>query len=61
MLIKNEAEHLDRTLPEWAKIIDGWIIGVDDDNTDNSIDIIKKHLGHLPGEIMIVHFDGMGI
>ena len=22
--------------------------------------VIKKHLGHLPGEIMVVHFDGMG-
>ena len=54
MLIKNEAEHLDRTLPKWAKVIDYWIIGVDDANTDNSPEIIQKHLGHIPGEIVIV-------
>lgn len=60
MLIKNEAEHLDRTLPKWAKIIDYWLIGVDDKNTDNSPEIIQKHLGHLPGEIVIVNFRGMG-
>jgi hypothetical protein len=60
MLVKNEAEHLERTLPLWAKIVDYWIIGVDDANTDDSIAIIKKHLGHLPGEICEVHFDGIG-
>jgi hypothetical protein len=60
MLIKNEAEHLERTLPKWAKIIDYWIIGVDDANTDESPQIIKKHLGHIPGEIVVVNFDGMG-
>ena len=60
MLTKNEAEHLDRTLPQWAKIIDAWIIGIDEENTDNSPEIIKKHLGHLPGEIVVVHFDGIG-
>jgi hypothetical protein len=60
MLIKNEAGHLDRTLPKWAKIIDYWIVGVDDANTDNSEEVIRKHLGHIPGEIVIVHFDGMG-
>ena len=27
MLIKNEAAHLERTLPLWAKVIDHWIIG----------------------------------
>lgn len=105
MLIKNEAEHLERTLPKWAKIIgmiltheqlhvlnarvcvyvcahgsdvcchvvvvvvvlivimwceDYWIIGVDDHNTDNSEEIIHKHLSHIPGRIVIVAFDGMG-
>jgi len=60
MLIKNEREHLDRTLPKWAKIIDYWIIGVDDNNTDDSEAIIQKHLGHIPGKIHYVHFDGMG-
>jgi len=60
MLIKNEREHLDRTLPRWAKIIDCWIIGVDDANTDDSREVIMKHLGHIPGHIVTVHFDGMG-
>jgi len=60
MLIKNERDHLDRTLPKWANIIDYWIVGVDDHNTDDSEEIIKKHLGHIPGEIVYVEFDGMG-
>lgn len=60
MLIKNEEEHLERTLPAWAKIIDCWIIGVDDNNTDSSPEIIMRHLGHIPGRIVTVHFDGMG-
>jgi hypothetical protein len=50
MLIKNEAEHLDRSLPKWAPLIDCWIIGVDDKNTDNSEEVIHKHLGHIPGQ-----------
>mmetsp|Transcript_45406 Transcript_45406/g.106647 ORF Transcript_45406/g.106647 Transcript_45406/m.106647 type:complete len:580 (-) Transcript_45406:109-1848(-) len=60
MLIKNEAVHLDRSLPKWAPLIDYWIVGLDDHNTDNSEEIIQKHLGHIPGEIMVVEFDGMG-
>ena len=28
ILIKNEAEHLKRTLPIWATLADYWIIGV---------------------------------
>lgn len=48
MLIKNEREHLDRTLPKWAKIIDCWIIGVDDANTDDSEEVIMK-VGWLVG------------
>ena len=54
MLIKNEAYHLDRSLPKWAPLIDYWIIGVDDKNTDNSEEIIKKHLGHIPGQTVCV-------
>jgi tetratricopeptide (TPR) repeat protein len=60
MLTKNEAEHLDRTLPAWAKIIDYWIIGIDDANSDNSEEVIQKHLGHIPGATVVVKFDGMG-
>lgn len=54
MLVRNEAENLARTLPNWAKVIDYWIIGVDVKNDDESIEIIKKNLGHLPGEIALV-------
>jgi hypothetical protein len=116
MLIKNEAEHLSRSLPKWAPLIDYWIVGIgeppsaksvfhpvqgpaldplrvanpsarsfaqqdpparpyaeglaavtfpallstDANNTDNSEEIIRKHLGHLPGETVVVEFDGMG-
>jgi len=60
MLIKNEAEHLRRSLPKWAPLIDYWIIGVDDHNTDESEDVIRQYLGHIPGEIVVVAFDGMG-
>jgi tetratricopeptide (TPR) repeat protein len=61
MLIKNEEAHLARTLPKWAKLpIDAWIIGVDDNNTDSSVEVIRRELGHIPGRIVTVHFDGMG-
>eukprot|EP00164_Ancoracysta_twista_P016037 GFYU01026746.1.p1 GENE.GFYU01026746.1~~GFYU01026746.1.p1 ORF type:complete len:548 (+),score=142.89 GFYU01026746.1:146-1789(+) len=60
MLTRDEAENLDRTLPHWAKIIDAWVIGIDVKNTDNSEEIIEKHLGHIPGKIVVVEFDGMG-
>ena len=60
MLTKNEAEHLNRTLPLWAAVIDYWIIGVDDANSDASEAVIHRHLGHLPGRIVTVHFTGMG-
>jgi hypothetical protein len=56
MLTKNEREHLDRTLPAWAKIIDYWIIGLDETNTDDSEEVIKRHLGHLPGHTVVVSF-----
>ena len=60
MLTKNEAEHLNRTLPRWAAVVDYWVIGVDDANTDDSEAVILRHLGHIPGRIVTVHFDGMG-
>jgi len=61
MLVRNEAENLARTLPKWKHVIDYWIIGVDEKNDDDSVAIIKRELGHLPGEIATVHgFDGHG-
>jgi hypothetical protein len=60
MIVKNEAARLDTSLPAWAPLIDSWVIGVDRNNTDNTEEIILKHLGNVPGEILIVDFDGMG-
>ena len=60
MIVKNEALRLETSLPAWAPIIDYWVIGVDRNNTDNTEDVIAKHLSHVPGEILIVDFDGMG-
>ena len=36
------------------------LLSADANNTDNSEEIIRKHLGHLPGETVVVEFDGMG-
>jgi tetratricopeptide (TPR) repeat protein len=41
-------------------VIDYWIIGVDDANSDASEEVIRECLGAIPGSIVIVHFDGMG-
>lgn len=60
MLTKNERDNLDRTLPHWAKVIDAWVIGVDEANTDDSVEVIRRHLGHIPGQIVTVHFTGIG-
>lgn len=43
-----------------APLIDYWVIGVDDANTDATPEVIQRHLGHIPGRIVTVHFDGMG-
>ena len=60
MLCKNEADNLARTLPIWSNVIDAWIIGLDDANSDTSRQIIEQYLGHLPGKIVDVHFVDMG-
>jgi hypothetical protein len=61
ILAKNEEVHLRRTLPEWAKLIDYWVIGLDEFNTDKSAAVIHSILGHIPGEIVTIYgFDGMG-
>jgi hypothetical protein len=39
---------------------DYWVIGVDDKNIDDSVEVIREYLGNIPGEIVTVHFDGMG-
>ena len=61
MLSKNEAEHFRRTLPVWAKIIDYWVIGIDELTTDDSVAVVHEILGHIPGKIVTIRgFDGMG-
>ena len=61
ILAKNEEVHLRRTLPQWALLIDYWVIGVDEFNTDDSVAVIHEILGHIPGEVVTVYgFDGMG-
>jgi len=60
MLTKNEEANLDRTLPHWAPLISAWVIGIDRHNTDNSTGVIHRHVGHIPGETVVVDFDGMG-
>ena len=49
ILAKNEEVHLRRTLPEWAKLIDYWVIGLDEFNTDKSAAVIHSILGAHPG------------
>ena len=61
ILSKNEAEHFRRTLPVWAKIIDYWVIGIDEHTTDDSVAVVNEILGHIPGKIVTIRgFDGMG-
>ena len=60
MIVKNEARRLASSLPAWAPIVDFWVIGVDRNNTDDTENVIKTHLAGVPGEILIVDFDGMG-
>lgn len=60
MLVKDEEVHLERSLPEWAKLADYWVIGIDDANTDSSPEVVRRHLGHIPGRLVTIKFDGMG-
>eukprot|EP00941_MAST-03F_sp_MAST-3F-sp1_P004515 g4515.t1 len=61
MSLKNEEENLRKSLPEWAKIVDAYVLGIDVTNSDDSEAVIKEHLGHLPGVIIPVEFSGLGI
>lgn len=60
MLVKDEAVHLQRTLPRWKSIIDFWVIGLDEDTSDDSASVIESSLSGTPGEIVKISFDGMG-
>ena len=37
-----------------------WVIGVDRNNTDETEEVIARHLAEVPGEVLVVDFDGMG-
>eukprot|EP00696_Hemimastix_kukwesjijk_P007002 gnl/Hemi2/188_TR60_c0_g1_i1.p1 gnl/Hemi2/188_TR60_c0_g1~~gnl/Hemi2/188_TR60_c0_g1_i1.p1 ORF type:complete len:505 (+),score=159.57 gnl/Hemi2/188_TR60_c0_g1_i1:30-1517(+) len=61
IIAKNEEVLLERCLPEWAKVVDCWVIGLDGENTDKSEEVIRKHLGHLPGVVVSTgNFTGFG-
>jgi len=57
---RNEEDNLRKALPEWAKIIDGYVIGVEHDNKDKTRDVIRQELRGIPGEVITVWFDGLG-
>ena len=40
---------------QWAKLADYWVIGIDDANTDSSAEVVRRHLGHIPGRLVTVY------
>ena len=50
MIVKNEAKVIERCLKSVLPFIDCWAI-VDTGSTDGTQEIVKKLLGHLPGEL----------
>jgi len=51
MIVKNESAIIVRCLQKVKHLIDAWCI-VDTGSTDNTIELIQKELGHLPGEVI---------
>jgi tetratricopeptide (TPR) repeat protein len=51
MIVKNEAKIIARALDSALPLIDSWCI-IDTGSIDNTIELIREKLSHLPGEII---------
>ncbi len=51
MIVKNESKIIARAIDSAMGLIDSWCI-IDTGSTDNTIEIIKEKLSHLPGEVL---------
>jgi tetratricopeptide (TPR) repeat protein len=51
MIVKNESQIISRAIDSVIDIIDSWCI-IDTGSSDNTIQIIKEKLSHLPGEVI---------
>jgi len=59
MLVKDEEEALPETLERIVPVIDAWTV-LDTGSTDNSKEIVRETLGHLPGQLLEGEFNGFG-
>lgn len=59
MLVKDEEQALPATLDRVLPIIDAWTV-LDTGSADDSKNIIRRSLGHLPGQLLEGEFAGFG-
>ncbi len=50
MIVKNESRALEKLLPTVKNLISEWII-IDTGSTDETLQVIEKHLGNIPGTL----------